>query len=158
MSASMSAARPRFRLLLLGGLLAVLAMTVAAAMGRRAVAQDVPIAVENIELVSDCQIRAFMPSYRPGTPLLEIANDIEGGNPRFWFMHQGPVPVPLPTALFDPASAERSVVDVLTEEAGFVCVDYGTIWHRPLFPPPPCVYQPPYCLEPQPQQQPSPVP
>ncbi len=141
----------------LGGLLALAlpwaALALAGSSGDPSAAQEIPIVIEDVELVAGCQIRAFMPHYRAGTPLFEIANDIEGGNPRFWFMHQGPVP--LPTDLFDPASAERSVVDALTEEAGYICVDFGTLWHRPLYPPPPCLYEPPYCL---PAVEPTPEP
>ena len=107
-------------------------------------AQEVPVGIEEVQLVAGCQIRAFMPHYRAGTPLTDIADDISGGNPRLWFMHQAPIP--LPTDLFDPASPERSVIDVLTEEAGYVCVDFETVWHRPLWPPPRCTYEPPFCL------------
>ena len=153
MSSVSSAARLRLCLTILPVLLMLVTLFSAGGLASRPTAaqtppSEIPIAIEDVELVAGCQIRAFMPHYRPGTPLFQIANDIEAGNPRFWFMQRGPVP--MPTGLFDPASAERSVIDVLTEEAGYVCVDFGTIWHRPLFPLPPCVDEPPYCLPPEP--------
>ena len=81
---------------------------------------------ETVNLITGCNLVAFMPAYDDGTALSVVAGDVAGGSPRIWLQKSA-----TEFDLFDPDSVERSTVTTLTKEAGFICVDEDTTWSRP---------------------------
>ena len=82
---------------------------------------------EEVPLDAGCNLRSFLPYYARGTALHTVAADIDGAE-RLWFQ----VAATYEFDLYDDSSPERSTAAFLDREAGFVCVDGPTTWHRPL--------------------------
>jgi hypothetical protein len=86
-----------------------------------------PAAADMVQLVAGCQIRSLS-AYPVGTPLANIAADVSGGSPTFWFLVPGTGSYQAFSSQFPQASDKLALGP--GDDAAIICLDADATWQR----------------------------